>query len=487
MAGLDENGFEIKRFSEIQESLDSSVKQKFGDTTNTDVDSVFGQLRDVFGQEIADIWELGQAIYDSQVPSTVEGQQQDDNYSIVGVLRLDALNSIVNTAVFTGDIGTEITSGTIVAVTSSGAEFETSEALILSRIAAQNITTEVNVLEDNTLYSITIGTDTFSYTSGVSPTATDILSGLKSSIDGGTLNTSTTVVDETLVITYNDTVASTPGLGSYNYSASSNLVFTKAGNFINMTSVQTGPIEAPANQLTEIRTAISGLDSVTNLEKEITGRNRETDTEYRARRELTLSLPGTATIDAIVDKVGNNVENVTSVSGIENRSNFTDSEGRPPHSFEIVVEGGLDADIAQEIWDNKPAGIETFGTETVAVLDSSNQSQNVNFSRTTPIYLWVDVEYVKYSEESFPSGGEASIAQAVLDRGLEHKQGEDVIDQRFFSKIYGSVSGIQELIITLATSATPGGPPGTYSPGVVAIGAKELANFDLTRITVAEQ
>src|SRR5260221_13941560 len=35
--------------------------------------------------------------------------------------------------------------------------------------------------------------------------------------------------------------------------------------------------------------------------------------------------------------------------------------GRPPKSFEAVVQGGSDDDIANQIWLTKPAGIETFG------------------------------------------------------------------------------------------------------------------------------
>ena len=50
------------------------------------------------------------------------------------------------------------------------------------------------------------------------------------------------------------------------------------------------------------------------------------------------------------------------------------SGGRPPKSFEAVVEGGSDQAVAQEIWLTKPAGIETYGNVNngngITILDS---------------------------------------------------------------------------------------------------------------------
>lgn len=51
--------------------------------------------------------------------------------------------------------------------------------------------------------------------------------------------------------------------------------------------------------------------------------------------------------------------------------------GRPPKSFEIVVEGGLDADIGQKIFDTQPAGILSYSTPTAITTGSATFGSNI--------------------------------------------------------------------------------------------------------------
>ena len=58
-------------------------------------------------------------------------------------------------------------------------------------------------------------------------------------------------------------------------------------------------------------------------------------------------------IDSICSQLINNVPNVESATGYENDTDDTDKEGRPPHSVEIIVDGGDETSIASIILDKK--------------------------------------------------------------------------------------------------------------------------------------
>lgn len=68
--------------------------------------------------------------------------------------------------------------------------------------------------------------------------------------------------------------------------------------------------------------------------------------------------------------------------------------GRPGKSFEIVVQGGTNADIATEILNSKPAGIQSYGNTTVQVLDVFSNPYSISFTRPSqvPIYVAIVLE-----------------------------------------------------------------------------------------------
>ena len=235
-----------------------------------------------------------------------------------------------------------------------------------------------------------------------------------------------------------------------------------------------------------IDTPVFGWDSITNPVEASIGTNVETDTALRIRRRQSVSIAGSGTVDAITANVLD-ITGVTDAFVVENRTFAVDVDGRPPKSFETVVTGGDNDEIAQEIWDRKPAGIETVGDITVAtVTDSQGQSRSISFSRPADIYCHLEIDYTLYLEEIFPSNGESAISQAASDAGNLLGINEDVILQRLQGPIFDAVPGIATLVIRIATSATPAGPPGAFAAVNLAIGSTEISRFDVSRITVTE-
>lgn len=180
------------------------------------------------------------------------------------------------------------------------------------------------------------------------------------------------------------------------------IVSTGAGTYQGVfQSTITGPIAAPANQLTVITAPVAGWNSVTNPTDAALGSNGNDptitgdSTAFRQKREAELAAPGACTwpaIQAAVDEVAN----VISCTVLENVTTTTDGNGLPPKSFCVVVWDGISPaasnnDIAQAIWNNKPAGIQSFGTLSGTAIDDLGISRTVNFDRVSVVSLYVDV------------------------------------------------------------------------------------------------
>jgi uncharacterized phage protein gp47/JayE len=231
-----------------------------------------------------------------------------------------------------------------------------------------------------------------------------------------------------------------------------------------------GPVEALAGSLTEIRTAVFGWASVTNPLDAVKGANLETDESLRRRREEELRAVGSASVAAIRSAVLQ-VDGVTAVRIFENSTDDTDADGVPPHSFELVVLGGVDADIAQAIWDTKAAGIGTYGTTTVAVLDVEGTPHDVRFSR--PVEVPMTFVLTAAISSSFPGDGAAQIKSAIINRGELLAIGQDVPFTAFYPPIHG-VTGVEYV-----PSLTINGGTANLS-----ITSRQIATFDASLITV---
>ena len=96
------------------------------------------------------------------------------------------------------------------------------------------------------------------------------------------------------------------------------------------------------NTITNITNPKTGITKVKNEKPFDGGRNTETDDEFRARYYLSVDFAGGVNIDAIVAEIYESVEAVIAVTGEENDTDTKSANGLPPHSFEIVVYGGLD-------------------------------------------------------------------------------------------------------------------------------------------------
>ena len=190
-----------------------------------------------------------------------------------------------------------------------------------------------------------------------------------------------------------------------------------------MRAVEYGAIAAPAATLKTIITNVAGWDTASNVEDADHGREIETDAELRLRRFLSLQIGGRSTVGGLFANLLQRIDDVFAVAVVENDGDVVDAEGRPPHSVECIVKGGLEQEILDMIWDLKAAGIATCSTAIGAnnisgdVTDSQGYVHTVNYSKPTSIDLWVHIE-IEVDEGSFNVGSALKEKVTVTDNEL---------------------------------------------------------------------
>ena len=172
---------------------------------------------------------------------------------------------------------------------------------------------------------------------------------------------------------------------------------------------------------------------------------------------------------------------VESVTTSVSTMTATITGGRPPKSFEAVVEGGTDDAIANQIWQTKPAGIETFGNVNsgngITILDSQGNTQTIFFSRPSEVTIWLTVALTLNPEETFPANGVDQVGLALLNYGQSLGVGIDVLFQRVLSQIFtvpGIASGALEIGITQNILGTSD----------ITILESQISSWNLSRISV---
>lgn len=260
-----------------------------------------------------------------------------------------------------------------------------------------------------------------------------------------------------------------------NVTAVSNVAMV-AGNYSVRFKAQTaGPVRANAGTLTEIAEAVSGWNSITNAEDATQGKNAETDTEFRLRREQEVAATGSTTVDAIR-------ADVLRVDGVTYARVFENDQGEvvgdmPAHSFEAVVIGGENADIASAIFLAKPGGGgESVGDVAVSVTDSQGEAHLVRFSRPEDLNIYVTAD-LRVNPATY--AGNTETRQFLADlAALTFGVGVDVVRARLVSALM-SAPGVED-VVALTLGFAPA-PVGTSNLPIL---SKQIADFDTSRITI---
>lgn len=496
MAGITSTGFVSKRLPEILDSLRANAKNRFGNTVNVQPDSVLGQLFDTMSGEIATLWQTIEATYSSRDPAVAEDVLLDTLVYLNGLSRKPKFtgSAILSPA----DVGypafTTLPAGTIITEPNTGKVYSTDTETTASLATCTSFALGADtgyVATTGDVWSVTLDGYTISYTLLSGDTDTDAAEGLAAAINAATLTTGWAASTALFLAVYslNDvpiTVSASiqGGYEKYLFVATS----------VSCTAVDFDTTVFPPQTIFNIAGGYTNVPTAINFVDTQPGSEIESDVDLRLRRQQSLSYAGTSTLDSIVSKV-RALNGVTATRGYENESNSTDADSRPAKSFEIVVHGGVNSEIAQTIYDFKPAGIETtYGNNavsniTINVLDENSTAHPIKFSKAYAIYLHLRIDYSLYDEERFldSSANEIKNLAYSFSTSGEYQIGKDVIPQRYFGSIYSNVAGISELVMNLDTTALSGDTPTYVTDDVITVGIREYVVLPLDNIIVCRK
>lgn len=179
-----------------------------------------------------------------------------------------------------------------------------------------------------------------------------------------------------------------------NWNLPSNITIPEEGE-IEVSAICTvlGSVSALVGDINKIATPQLGWISVTNKVNAVLGQPVETDVQLRARQAVSTALPSQTLLEGTIAGIVS-VEGVTRQRVYENDTNDSSETeenpyGLPAHSITAVVEGGLDADIAEQIYIRKGVGCYTNGTTEVQVTNKYDITTSIRFYR--PSYVDVDI------------------------------------------------------------------------------------------------
>lgn len=474
--GVTDKGFVIKRLDTIIEEIHTDLTEAFGFDTRLTKPSFLDTLITTFSYQISDLWETAQDSYYAKYPATATGVNLDNSVQYGGIRR--AANKHTSYPLHcTGDDGTFVREEAIVATnTNPEIRLQNAEEFEITRNAFNRVSIKVASAEIG-VYTITINGNQYSYSSadGVEE---DIIAGLAAAItDPGY---TVTTADNTITIVDKTISRSNVLILSDNLTTSS---VTVIATFL---TEDYGKITLPYGIVTKMVNNITGFTAVTNLLEPTYGRKQESDIELRQSYIAKSALRSNTMIESIVGELLNNVENIESASGYENDTDDTDERGLPPHSIEIIVEGGDNNEIAAAILRRKAGGIQTYGSVEVGVPGNYGDAIPIRFNRPDYLYTWLKV-VLHGDAAKLPTNYASLTMQSLLDDGAEFVAGKNLLTQLLNDGIYDAVAGLTyiEIYTAYGTSSTYVPKESDYKLKNIIVNSRQKVLIDETRIEVA--
>ena len=175
----------------------------------------------------------------------------------------------------------------------------------------------------------------------------------------------------------------------------------------------TGATVAGIGAIDAVVTPVAGWTSVTNAAAANVGQDRESDQDLRARRQASLQVSGASSIAALranllalVDSEGQAI--LTEAVVLENDTPTavtTDGEAMAANSLKAIVRpGGLSSadqkTVARAIYDLKPIGIETNGTDVVIQVSGLDiETKAIHFDYATDVDVVTEVDITMKTQE----------------------------------------------------------------------------------------
>lgn len=468
-------GFKRKTLQEVRQELETALKRVFGPAFETAVDSPNGVLISQLALAQSNLWELALEVFVSRDPNEAAGVALDWIAELNGLSRKQATACKVQAMLYSSVESLSVPAGSLAIRERGSLPFALDADVSIDRAACTSLLVKDAGSQKSTEYvfHFTFGDVTIN-----NSTSSANLNVLQAEIldAGGIAEFPTGTVEGGLLVTLSGGVVGITGSLPEDFE----FLAMEPGDF---TATEEGYQTCEIGELNQVSSAVQGWEEVYNFETGVPGSNFETDEQLRARRIAAVSaIQARGTDPALTAHLIQDVEGVITAATFSNRTLQTDADNRPPKSFECLVVGGTDADVARCIYENQPAGIQSYGNTAVQVVDDAGDEQTICFSRPEAKYLWIKITYSLYSEEQAPTNDEIKAAlMAWADR--EYQMGTDVIPSRVLQGLYTGTTGVGQATVQVAITSAPDGTP-TYGTAVIPISSVEYAALANARISL---
>lgn len=451
--GLSDSGFLVKRLPDILTDHRQRATELFqdqvppGDVVDTSDSSALGRLIALDSPGDADLWEVAQMVYSAFDPNSSTGIALDNLVSLGGISRIPESKTTAD-VYFEGDVNTTISPGLVFRSSTTGVNYSTKSDVPLAPTQGIGIGIALKSVDVDNSYTISYRANSLSpyinitVASGSNPTIESIYTALELQISTTHLSLTTYRKNGRLFI------KSAVDLVSFDFACSDNILIQKAINSGVAVAAVFGPFAQPVGTIDTIVTPILGWDSVTNPISAVAGRLRETDEELRLRFRNTKFERSTNIIESLYSALFS-VIGVNNVVIYENDTNVVDVNNLPPHSFLVLIDGGLPSDIGNAIWKNRPTGITSVGNSTVTIIDKFGYTREIKYSRPAEVPVYIQIKLTTNS--IFPSDGQEQIRNALITYINSLTINDDVVYSRLYTPI-NSIPGHQVDSLEIGTA-----------------------------------
>jgi uncharacterized phage protein gp47/JayE len=470
-------GFEARRFVDIRDSINQSLIENLAIQLDTSPDTVLGVITAIFSSSITNQEELIQTVASNLDIDTAEGIYLDKLAALRKLRRLAAGLSTGTLFIKTTVDGSLVQSGANFADANANLYVAPSATPINSQSCTSLKFTPTATLG---LFTVTIDSTVFTVNFATNGSLAGIALDLHNAISLSAPTDYSVSISGAVV-----TVVASNKFNPLDITRNENIAFTEVEGAVSVSSTELGSINPPINTVTTILNNNGNFTEVTNYDTFTVGRLKETDEELRIRFNRGVGS-GNPTLGSIFSTLSG-IEGVSLVRIFENTTNAIDSVGRPPNTYECIVEGGDTQTIGNTIQDTKPAAIGTYGEIATLVLDYANKPYTVYWSRPVLRYINVRVIYTIYGEETIPDNISETIKNVVVANGDLLGLDTDIIPQRFYGSIYAATSGLGAITVEVGTSLNPSSATPddiAYTTNTIPIAQREKADFDVVRVQV---
>ena len=258
-----------------------------------------------------------------------------------------------------------------------------------------------------------------------------------------------------------------------------NVAFTSSTIEVTAQCSAIGAIEASPGTITKITNPQKGWLSVTNTVPAVAGEPIETDEQLRYRQSISVAIPSQNMVNSTIAGIAS-VTGVTRYKVYDNDTNETDSNGIPGHSIAAVVEGGLDEDVAEQIYLRKGPGGGTYGTTSVTYINADGLPNIVRFFR--PAYVPIDVTVTIKKNGTYTTAIADTIKNNVEQYINALDIGYDVLVTGILTAVAASITNVAQPEFSLQ-GITIGKDAGSLSTADIDILYNEVASVGTVTVT----